>query len=69
MADIINFDNVTTLLLTNNEWYDVDRGTFTSIPMANFLSGAPGTNAFTWKTHGDRFACPCSALVLVRYST
>lgn len=69
MAEIINYDKVTALLLQHGEWSEIDRGTFTSIPAANFLSGQPGTNAFTWKSRGANLACPCSAVVLVRYST
>jgi hypothetical protein len=68
MTDIVTFDKVTTVLLQHGEWYEVDPGTFTFIPAANFLSGQPGSNAFAWKSHGARLACPCSALVLVRYS-
>lgn len=33
-----------------------------------FLSCRAGTHAYTWKSHGPRLACPCSALVLVRYA-
>jgi hypothetical protein len=69
MAETINFDKVASVLLLHGEWYDVDPGTLTSIPAAGFLSGHPGTNALAWKSHGARLACPCSALVLVRYST
>jgi hypothetical protein len=69
MAEIINYDKVTTVLLQHGEWYEVDPGTFTSVPAADFLSGHPGANAFAWKSHGASLACPCSALVLVRYST
>jgi hypothetical protein len=69
MAEIISYDKVTTVLLQHGEWYEVDPGTLTSIPAANFLSGDPGTNAIAWKSHGASLACPCSALVLVRYST
>jgi len=69
MAEIVNFDKVTTLLLQHGEWYEVDPGTLTSIPAADFLSGHSGTTAFTWHSHGARLACPCSAVVLVRYST
>jgi hypothetical protein len=68
MADIVNYDKVTSVLLQHGEWYEVDRGTFTAIPAANFLSGQHGTNAFAWKSHRASLACPCSALVLVRYS-
>lgn len=67
MAESITHDKVAMVLLQNGEWYEVDRGTFSSIPEANFLSGQTRTNAFAWKTHGANFACPCSALVLVRY--
>jgi hypothetical protein len=69
MAEIINFDKVTTLLLQHGEWYEVDPGTLTSIHAADFLSGHSGTNAFAWESRGARLACPCSAVVLVRYST
>jgi len=69
MDEIINFDKVTSLLLQHGEWFEVDPGTLTSIPTANFLSGHSGANAFAWESHGARLACPCSALVLVRYST
>jgi len=68
MTENLNYDKVTTVLLQHGEWYEVDPGTFTSIPAASFLSGDPGTNAFAWVSHGARLACPCSALVLVRYS-
>jgi hypothetical protein len=68
MTEIINFEKVTTVLLQHGEWYEVDHGTFAFIPAANFLSGHPGSNAFAWKSHGASLACPCSALVLVRYS-
>jgi hypothetical protein len=69
MTEIINYDKVTAVLLQHGEWYEVDPGTLTPIPAADFLSGHPGTNAFVWKSHGASLACPCSALVLVRYST
>ena len=69
MAEMINFDKVTTLLLQHGEWYEVDPGTLTSIPAANFLSGHSETNAFAWESHVARLACPCRAVVLVRYST
>lgn len=68
MAEGITHDKVAIVLLQNGEWYEVDRGTFSSISEENFLSGQARTNAFAWKTHGASFACPCSALVLVRYS-
>lgn len=69
MSEIVNYDKVTSVLLQHGEWYEVDPGTFTSIPEEHFLSGHPRTNAFAWKSHGASLACPCSALVLVRYST
>jgi hypothetical protein len=69
MAEPINFDKVTSVLLQHGEWYEVDPGTLTSIPAADFLSGHPETNAFAWVSRGALLACPCSALVLVRYST
>jgi hypothetical protein len=69
MAGMINFEKVTTLLLQHGEWFEVDPGTLTSIPATDFLSGHSGTNAFAWISHGARLACPCSAVVLVRYST
>jgi hypothetical protein len=69
MSEIVNYDKVTSVLLQHGEWYEVDPGTFTSIPEVDFLSGHPRTNAFAWKSHGASLACPCSALVLVRYST
>ena len=69
MAGMINFDKVTTLLLQHGEWFEVDPGTLTSIPATDFLSGHSGTNAFAWISDGARLACPCSAVVLVRYST
>ena len=69
MAEMINFDKVTTLLLQHGEWYEVDPGTLTSIPAANLLSGHSGANAYAWGSHGARLACPCSAVVLVRYAT
>lgn len=68
MEDIVNYDKVTSVLLQHGEWYEVDHGTFTSISSGNFLSGHCGSKAFAWKSHGARLACPCSALVLVRYS-
>ncbi len=68
MTPMIDFDKVTTVLLLHGEWYEVDPGTFTSIPAANFLSGHSKSNAYAWKSHGASLACPCSALVLVRYS-
>ena len=69
MAEAIDYDKVTTLLLLHGEWYEVDAGTLTPIPASNFLAGHPGANAFAWKSRGANLACPCSALVLVRYST
>jgi hypothetical protein len=69
MAEIVAYDKVISVLLEHGEWYEVDRGTFSSISEANFLSGHPRINAFAWKSHGANLACPCSALVLVRYST
>ncbi len=68
MTHTIEFEKVTTVLLQHGEWYEVDDGTFASIPAANFLSGHSGGNAYAWKSHGACLACPCSALVLVRYS-
>ena len=68
MAETINFYKVTTLLLQHGEWYEVDPGTRTSIPAADFLSGHSGANAYAWGSHGARLACQCSAVVLVRYS-
>ena len=68
MADVIEYDKVTTVLLRHGEWYEVDPGTLTSIPASNFLAGHPGTNVFAWKSRGANLACPCDALVLVRYS-
>ena len=65
----IDFDKVTSVLLQHGEWYEVDAGTLTSISEADFLSGHPGTRAFAWKSRGANLACPCGALVLVRYST
>ncbi len=69
MSEIVNADKVTAVLLQHGEWYEVDPGTLAVIPAANFFSGHPGTNAFTWKSRGARLACPCHALVLVRYSS
>lgn len=68
MAEIVNYTKVTTVLLQHGEWFEVDPGTFTEVSAANFLSGNPGTTGFAWKSHGASLACPCSALVLVRYS-
>jgi hypothetical protein len=68
MEEIVNFDKVTSVLLQHGEWYEVDAGTLTAVPAAHFLSGHPGANAYAWKSRGARLACPCSALVLVRYS-
>ncbi len=67
MTEIVKFDKVTSVLLLHGAWYEVDPGTFTSILAANFLGGHPGSNAYAWKSHGQSLACPCSALVLVRY--
>ena len=69
MTHKIDFDKVTSVLLQHGEWYEVDAGTLTFIPEADFLSGHPGTRAFAWKSRGANLACPCGALVLVRYST
>jgi hypothetical protein len=68
MTEMINHDNVAMVLRQNGKRYEVDRGTFSSIPEANFLSGHTRTKAFGWETHGAGFACPCSALVPARYS-
>ena len=68
MSEIVSNDKVTTVLLQQGNWFEVDSGTFTVISAANFLSGNPGTSAFAWKTHGASLACPCSALVCVRYT-
>ena len=35
--------------LVIGEWFEVDPGTLTPVPTANFLSGHAGTNAFAWK--------------------
>jgi len=69
MAEIIDYDKVTTLLLQHGEWYEVDAGTLTAIPASNFLAGHSGSNAFAWKSRGANIACPCHAIVLVRYSS
>jgi hypothetical protein len=69
MDEIVNIDKVTSVLLQHGEWFEVDPGTLTPIPAANFLSGHSGANAFAWKSHGAHLACPCSTLVLLRYST
>jgi hypothetical protein len=45
MTHSTDFDKVTTVLLQQGEWYEVDPGTFTSIPAANFLSGHSGSHA------------------------
>jgi len=58
MAESITLDKVATVLLQNAEWYEVDRGTFSSISEANSLSGQTRTNTFAWKTHGASSACP-----------
>jgi hypothetical protein len=68
MAEIINYDKVTAVLLQHGEWYEVEPETLTAVSATNFLGGNPGTSAFAWKSHGTSFACPCNALVLVRYS-
>jgi hypothetical protein len=68
MAEIIDCDKVTALLLRHGEWYEVDPGTLTPIQASNFLAGHPGSNAFAWKSRGANLSCPCDALVLVRYS-
>jgi hypothetical protein len=69
MAEAIDYDKVTTLLLQHGEWYEVDPGTLTPIPSSAFLDGHSGSNAFAWKSRGANLACPCHALVLVRYSS
>ncbi|HEY6085780.1 MAG TPA: hypothetical protein VIU63_10320 [Nitrospira sp.] len=69
MDDIVGCDKVTSVLLQHGEWYEVDAGTLTVIPAANFFGGHAGTNVFAWKSRGASLACPCHALVLVRYST
>jgi len=69
MDEIVDCDKVISVLLEHGEWYEVDSGTFTSIPDVHFLSGHPRINAFAWKSHGANLACPCSSLILVRYST
>ncbi|HTK87903.1 MAG TPA: hypothetical protein VL329_09230 [Nitrospiraceae bacterium] len=69
MADGIDYDKVTTLLLQHGEWYEVDAGTLTPIPSSDFLGGHYGSNGFAWKSRGANLACPCNALVLVRYSS
>jgi len=58
MAESITHDKVAMVLLPNAEWYKVDRGTFSSISEANFLSGQTRTNTFAWETHGASFGCP-----------
>jgi len=68
MAEIVNCDKVSTVLLRHGNWIEVDPGTFAPISPANFLSANPGTSAFAWKSGGAKMACPCGALVLVRYS-
>lgn len=69
MTDQIDFDKVTSVLLQHGEWYEVDAGTLTAIPEADFLSCHLGTRAFAWKSRAARLACPCDARVLVRYPT
>ena len=68
MAEFINYDQVTAVLLQHGEWYEVDRGTLNPVSATNFLSCNPGTSGFAWKSRGAHLACPCNALVLVRYS-
>jgi hypothetical protein len=68
MSEIINCDKVSAVLLQHGEWYEVERGTLEVVSATNFLAGNPGTTAFAWKSHGTRFACPCDALLLVRYA-
>ncbi|HXV68788.1 MAG TPA: hypothetical protein VD738_07670 [Nitrospira sp.] len=69
MSEIVNCDKVSAVLLRHGEWYEVEPQTLTVVSAPNFLGGNPGTCAFAWKSHGTRFACPCDALLLVRYST
>jgi len=68
MAEIVNYDKVTAVLLLHGEWYEVEPGTLREVSATNFLGGNPGTSAFSWKSRGARLACPCNSLVLVRYS-
>ena len=68
MSEIVSFDKVTAVLLQHGEWCEVDPGTFREVSATNFLGGNPGTTGFAWKSHDASLACPCNALVLVRYS-
>ena len=36
MAEVIDYDKVTTLLLRHGEWYEVDPGTLTPRSLANW---------------------------------
>jgi hypothetical protein len=58
MAESITQVKVAMVLQQNDEWYEVDPGTFSSNSEANFLSGQTRTNTFAWKTHGASFSCP-----------
>ena len=42
MDDIVGCDKVTSVLLQHGEWYEVDAGTLTAIPAANFFGGHAG---------------------------
>jgi len=68
MSEIVNCDKVSAVLLQHGEWYEVEPQTLTVVSAPNFLGGNPGSCAFAWKSHGTSFACPCDALLLVRYS-
>ena len=68
MSEIINWAKVTAVLLQHVEWYEVKSETLSVVSSMSFWGGDPGTCAFAWKSHGTRFACPCNALLLVRYS-
>jgi hypothetical protein len=68
MSEIVSYDKVTSVLLQHGEWYEVDPGTFREVSATNFLGGNPGTSGFAWKSRNASLACPCNALVLVRYT-
>ncbi len=68
MDEVINCDKVRGVFLKHGEWYEVEPQTLTIVSPPNCLGGKPGTAASAWKSHGTRFACPCNALRLVRYS-
>jgi hypothetical protein len=61
MAEAIDYDKVTTLLLLHGEWYEVDPGTLTPIPASNFLP-ASWDYRFAWKSRGANSPVPAVRL-------